>query len=534
MTPLPNQTATASQEPAAKKPAAKDVRGRERDLEMLLGAVNETVFTLDTAFRVTEVHGRHADDLPVPARDIIGKTPAQLLGHTAAAWVTDLLQRALDSGSAEIEREVALAGQPTSLRVWCTRLGDKSGAIVGLMVVAYDMTAQRNAERERDVLRSRLEESHRIETIGRLVSGIAHEINNPLAAILTFAEQLRFETRSAIDAAALDAIRSEAIRSRAIVRDLLAYVRTPDDRAVTPVRPGPLLDDLLRSLVPHVMSLGVDLTWDEQDESVWVAADVAGIEQVVTNLVLNAAQSAAPSGRVSVRTPQTGDVFTIAVEDSGIGIAPAAIPLLFEPFFTTKPVGTGTGLGLFVARGIVQRHGGTLRAENRPEGGARFTVELLKVAAPAEFSAGRVARTIPVPSEVNARVLLIDDEDSIRISLKRFFTRRGWQVFEARDGQSALAVLRTEDPDSFALLLCDLRMPGMGGPELYETLKFEFPQLLSRLVLVSGDVVSAETAKFIAGTDCVVLEKPFELRTLGALADDKLALLHAERSSETV
>lgn len=499
---------------------------------MVLGAVNETVFTLDTGFRVTGVFGRHVADLPVAASQIIGKTPGQLLGHTAAAWVTDLMKRALDEGAAEVEREVAIAGNPTSLRVWGTRLSDEAGVTAGLMVVAYDMTAQRNAERERDVLRSRLEESNRIETIGRLVSGIAHEINNPLAAILTFAEQLRFESRSAIDAAALDAIRSEAIRSRAIVRDLLAYVRTPNERAVTPVRPGPLLDDLLKSLVPHVMSLGVELTWDQQDETVWVGADVAGIEQVVTNLVLNAAQSSAPSGRVFVRTHQTSEVFTIAVEDTGIGIPAAAIPLLFEPFFTTKPVGTGTGLGLFVARGIVQRHGGTLRAENRMEGGARFIVELIKVAAPAEFNSGRRPRPAPVPSEVNARVLLVDDEDSIRVSLKRFFTRRGWQVFEARDGESALSVLRTEDADSFALVLCDLRMPGMGGAELYEHLGREFPQMISRLVLVSGDVVSAETASFISAIDCVVLEKPFELRALGAIADDKLAMLHNDRAGE--
>jgi CheY-like chemotaxis protein len=278
------------------------------------------------------------------------------------------------------------------------------------------------------------------------------------------------------------------------------------------------------------MSLGVELTWDTQDESVWVAADVAGIEQVVTNLVLNAAQSAAPSGRVFVRTPQTGDVFTIAVEDSGIGIPPAAMPLLFEPFFTTKPVGTGTVLGLFVARGIVRRHGGTIRAENREEGGARFTVELLKVAPPAEFSASRAPRAVPVPADVNARVLLVDDEDSIRTSLKRFFTRRGWQVLEARDGAAALSVLQAEDADSFALVLCDLRMPGMGGAELYAHIKEHYPQILTRLVLVSGDVVSAETAAFVAASQCVVLEKPFELKALGALADDRLASFHGGTS----
>jgi DNA-binding response OmpR family regulator len=166
------------------------------------------------------------------------------------------------------------------------------------------------------------------------------------------------------------------------------------------------------------------------------------------------------------------------------------------------------------------------------DGGARFTVELQKVSAPAEFNADRAVRAVPVPADVNARVLLVDDEDSIRVSLKRYFTRRGWQVFEARDGEAALSVLRTEDAQSFALVLCDLRMPGMGGAELYAQLGREFPEMIARLVMVSGDVVSAETAAFIAGIDCVVLEKPFELRALGALADDKLATLHSGHAGE--
>ncbi len=142
------------------------------------------------------------------------------------------------------------------------------------------------------------------------------------------------------------------------------------------------------------------------------------------------------------------------------------------------------------------------------------------------FLAGRGQRPVPAPADVNARVLLVDDEDSIRVSLKRFFTRRGWQVSEARDGEAALSVLRSENADSFALVLCDLRMPGMGGAELYEQLKLEFPQLIKRLVLVSGDVVSTETATFVATTECAVLEKPFELRTLGTLADEKLSSMH--------
>jgi CheY-like chemotaxis protein len=119
-----------------------------------------------------------------------------------------------------------------------------------------------------------------------------------------------------------------------------------------------------------------------------------------------------------------------------------------------------------------------------------------------------------------ARVLIIDDEESIRTSLKRYFTKRGWQVFEAGDGRSALQLLAKENAESFALVLCDLRMPGMAGPELHARVKTEFPSILDRLVMVTGDVVSTDAAAFLAQTNCRVLEKPFELRVLTALAEE--------------
>ncbi|HYV97600.1 MAG TPA: PAS domain-containing protein [Gemmatimonadaceae bacterium] len=505
----------------------------ERQLRFLVQSINETVCTFDTEGRLTAAYGRWAAAFRRGADNVAGLHPTAIFGPRVGGAVAQILREVLAGQTRETDEELVVNGEPRRFHLWFAPLRDDVGATIGVTGVAYDVTEQHRAEQERDALRAHVEESRRIEAIGRLVSGVAHEINNPLATILTFAEQLRAEARSPVDAAALDAIHAQAMRSRAVVRDLLAFVRPAQQRPATVLRPAPLLMEIAQTFRPHVASLGVELMTDIKDDDVCITADAPGFEQVVTNLVLNAAQSTEAGGKISLRTASTADRFVLVVEDSGPGIPEAAMPHLFEPFFTTKGVGKGAGLGLSVVMGIVQQHGGTVRAENRPQNegpGARFVVEIPRTAGPAPEP-----RRTPLPGQVLAssvgaqrRVLLVDDEESIRQSLRRFFTRKSWEVFEASDGGMALDVLRQQGADSFALILCDLRMPGLGGPELHAQLQVEFPRLLERLVIVTGDVVSNEASAFLAMSKVRVLEKPFELKTLIALAESMLEASGAE------
>jgi CheY-like chemotaxis protein len=245
-----------------------------------------------------------------------------------------------------------------------------------------------------------------------------------------------------------------------------------------------------------------------------LVADRVALEQVVANLTLNAIEASGQSGRVRVAVSAGDGRLTLSVEDNGPGIPPVLLTRIFDPFFTRKPLGRGSGLGLPVALGILQHHGGTLVAENvaPPERGARFVAQVPL----AQARRG----TTPTPVEERRRLregrraLIIDDEAPVRNPIRRFLERRGWTVEEAEDGAAGLSRLLVQDGHGFDLILSDLKMPGLSGLELHDRLLKERPELMARLVFITGDVVSTDVADFLHKTARPVLEKPFELSEL--------------------
>ena len=407
-------------------------------------------------------------------------------------------------------------GTTLDVRISARAHRDEQGSVWFSEGYVEDVTPLRVAEQQ-------LRQSEKLAAIGQLVSGVAHELNNPLTAILHFAEELLSEERTPADREALSLVLDQARRSRAIVKDLLSFVRGRDT-AREPVRLDQLLAASVRALDPQVAALGARIDADFTGLDVSVLTDRAGLEQVVTNLVLNAAQSARAGGVVTVSAAADGATFRLLVEDSGPGIPAEVMDRIFEPFFTTKPTGEGTGLGLSVTLGIVQQLGGTISAENRSArdgGGARFTVVLPSIDAPERVREGGAPHE-PAPATPDfagrrqPRVLIIDDEASIRVALRRFFSRRGWDVAEASDGEAALAMLATADPP-YTAIISDLKMPGCSGVELHDHLARDMPELLTRIIFSTGDVASRDAAEFVQRTRCTVLRKPFELRVLDGM-----------------
>jgi two-component system NtrC family sensor kinase len=494
------------------------------DSEDRLRAVIETatdgIIAADPEGRIVLANAGAARLFGERGRDLAGMP---LLGFFDEAVRPELVQRLGEVHQATAGQLAAFQvlgrttdGRKVPLEVAASRL---TGAEPLDILVVRDLSERRRAETERDQLQARLSQSVRMEALGRLVSGVAHELNNPLAAILTFSEQLLAEHTSNETAGPLGTIREQARRARAIVRDLLTFVRRREERREE-ADLHVLVDRTVRALETDLERQSVRLTVELEQGLPPLTCDPPAVEQVLTNLLDNAAR-AAPGGTVHLRISSRHGGLSIEVEDSGPGIPPAHLARIFEPFFTTRGTGEGTGLGLSVSLGIVQQHGGELWAENRDPGpGARFSAWLPFGAptAPGARQSGRW-KTGPEPTaKPGGRLLIIDDEPSVRASLRRYFERRGWRVEEAAEGTAGLAkLLATRPGNLFDLVICDLRMPGLSGKEVHQWLSSARPELLSRLVFASGDTASPETASFLNSIPCPVLEKPFELSELAAV-----------------
>jgi PAS domain S-box-containing protein len=452
---------------------------------------------------------------------MLGYTADELYASNIAVFYPDLADRQRLIADYEVRPhgapvEVAWRrkdGRSITVRVWVYGQRDETGHVEYFDGYVEDVTAIRETEQA-------LRQSEKLAALGELISGVAHELNNPLSAMLLFAEDLLSNEHRPDEREALSIIAQQARRSSAIVRDLLLFVRNRD-AVREPVDSRQFFDALIRGLTPQLVELGVSLIVDVDDESIGLPIDGVGIEQVVTNLVMNGAQAAGTNGHVWLRAKRNAQQFVIEVLDDGGGIPDAVLPRIFEPFFTTKPMGQGTGLGLSVSRGIVEQHGGWIDVRNGSESeslkfGAHFTVHL---PLPATTAVVQPARDTAEALEGVRRVLIVDDEETIRQALSRFYSRRGWDVTQAEDGARAYdRLIRGAEP--YDLVISDMRMPGFSGIELHSALTKSRPELLDRLLFCTGEIESVAVSAFVAETNCRVLLKPFDLRTLATLSDE--------------
>jgi signal transduction histidine kinase/CheY-like chemotaxis protein len=441
---------------------------------------------------------------------LVALTIAFLLALAFSRYLVDPLQRLEHAAGAMArgERDVATVAA----------IGNDE---ITALTRQFDTMAARVREDE-----AKLVQSEKLSAVGRVVSGIAHELNNPLAAILHFAENLLSEdTQSAADREMMLSVATQARRARAIVRDLLSFVR-----ARTQTQEAADIRDVVRhateAVALVVAETGATVATVFGSEPIpLVCIDEVGIEQVLTNLIVNGAQAAGAGGAVEVAVAADGDRVRLSVTDTGPGVPNDVLPRIFEPFFTTKGPGKGTGLGLSVSLGIIQQHGGQLTVENRPGGGARFALDVAvhpdQEAAAAELRerAAHANGSVTRPRTRGETVMVIDDEPSIRLALRLFLERSGWCVEEADSGRAALAVLLEAPANHYRAVITDLTMPDVTGIELHDTLAAQRPDLCARLIISSGETISDTVVSFRARSGKPFLEKPFELDALTVLLE---------------
>jgi len=331
----------------------------------------------------------------------------------------------------------------------------------------------------------------------RRLARVAHELNNPLAAILAFTQDLLQADPTVEQQEALQVIAEQARRARQLVQGLLAEARAEVTAVPALVHPRELAEAVRRVFERLCRERGQTLVFSAPGTLPPIEGNGTALEQALGNLLQNASQATPPGGAVTLTCRQRGRLVEFMVRDTGAGIPAEHLARIFTPFFTTKPAGEGTGLGLSVAQEIVHRHRGTLVAENVPAaegGGAQFVIAIPFDRRTRERDPGRV--------------LLVEDDADLRRALARYLSRQGWTVGEAADTAAALEALGR---GSYDAVVSDAQLPGTTGMALHGQLGVG-----PRFVLISGDAGSPEVQAFRARTGVVVLQKPFELEALAA------------------
>jgi two-component system NtrC family sensor kinase len=386
---------------------------------------------------------------------------------------------------------------------------------------AAEEMEEEQRQREKEITERMLLQSEKLAALGQVVAGVAHDLNNPLASVLGLAElALRRADLPSPAREALVTIGAEAERARKVVRNLLAFAREHEpERVPTDVNDVVRRTLALRGAEMHLSSLEVVHELDQAMPA--TLADGHLLQQALLNLVLNAEQAmiaAHGRGRLRVRSSylpgggvrRSDPTLHLEIEDDGPGIPGDKLSRIFEPFFTTKPVGRGTGLGLSLTFSIVEQHQGVIWAENLPGAGARFIIELPLV--PVSGPAARATQAAPSRGLfAGQRVLLADDEAPLRLIARAVLEEEGCIVEEAAAGQAALDILMARE---FDLVVSDVRMPDLGGFEVYRLACAQRPSLAGRFLFVTGDVASGETADHLAATGCAYLEKPYHVDQL--------------------
>ncbi len=464
-------------------------------------------------------------------------------GNGAAANVSDLtasdpqageavakaLQRAYSgrTGSGPADIVFGKHGE-FARRLYVSPLGTGARARDGAVLYAIDATEQK-------ALELKFAQSHKMEAVGQLAGGVAHDFNNVLTAIIGFSDLL-LQTHRPTDAAYRDImnIRSSANRAAGLVRQLLAYSRRQTLQSEV-LELGEVITDL-SALLNKALGEKVTLKILPGRDLWHVKADKTQFEHVIINLAVNAKDAMPAGGTLTIRTRNVterdslklanlgmaaGEYLLVEVEDTGAGIPPDVIGKIFEPFFTTKEVGKGTGLGLSTVYGIVKQTGGYIFADSEVGTGTTFRVYLPRHIVENEEELPQRAKKVEPSRDLTGagRVLLVEDEDVVRSFAVRALSRQGYEVLEAASGVEAVEVMEREN-HRVDIVVSDVVMPEMDGPTLLKELRRTNPEL--KFIFVSGYPDDAFKKSLEVGADYAFLPKPFTLPQLAAKVKEQL------------
>ena len=499
----------------------------------LMDSFPDLVVALDTEGRYTFASPQIFDALGYHPEDLIGrKLGGRTDPHDRVAMLEmfdDLISGRCSNGQIEY-RTLHKNGTWRSFRASARPLHDEAGRTTGIIASARDITDQQR-------LQQQLIQSERLAAMGQMIAGVAHELNNPLTAILGVTELMRDQTAEETSRRHLDLAHRQARRAAHIVQNLLVF-----SRPATPRNTLLHLSDLLqRTLQLHDHSLRsnqihVDLV--ARPDLPTVLGDSNQLTQVFLNLIVNAEQAIREireQGTLRIRLGVVGDRVLITFQDDGSGIRRETLPRIFDPFFTTKRPGRGTGLGLSICMGIIREHNGDISAQPLPDGGSVFTVSLpvctqpVVLAEPDSSSLNGPEAPAPAVAPLTGkRILVVDDEEGIRELVADSLGARGVSVDCAASPEQALELVARYSYDA---ILCDLHLESESGLAVsgFEFHDRVFENLASRsvapplFIFMTGDLVDSAVNQEVGRQGSRFLQKPFSITELLALLSELLS-----------
>lgn len=505
----------------------------------LVESFPDLVVALDREARYTFVSPRSRELLGFEPEEMIGTPLGERMAHRDRKHVRAIFESMLagerTQGSVEYLAQ-RKDGEMRLFRASASPLFGASGQIEGVIAAARDITDSKHIEQQ-------LIQTERLAAMGQMIAGVAHELNNPLTAVLGVTELLRDSAADDVSRRQLELAHRQARRAAQIVQNLLSFSRPPQPHKVC----VHLSDLVQRSLQLHEHSLrtnGITLDFVPKSDLPLVMGDASQLTQVFLNLITNAEQAireVRSHGTIRIRLGALGDRVLATVQDDGIGIDRQTLPKIFDPFFTTKRPGRGTGLGLSICLAILREHNGQIEAQPLPDGGTVFTVSLPVARGTELFLAEPISASNSSAGKLGANpllgcsVLIVDDEQSIRELVSDGMLSRGARVDVAASAEEALCLL---DSRTYDAVICDMNLRGIqpdaiSGLEFYQRVTNGLGAPLNShkpsFVFMTGELGERPDAETLpAGVR--TLQKPFRISELVTLLTESLTGVHSEGS----
>jgi PAS domain S-box-containing protein len=496
---------------------------REQEFgRQLIECFPDMIAVMDREGRFTYVSER--------SREVLSVSPAEYLGRRIGSAThpddrDELLKMVQDivsgrSDHAQIESRVRRGdGVWRTLRTSASPMFDEDGRITGVVASVRDVTEANLAEQQNV-------QKEKFASMGQMMAGAAHELNNPLTAILGVSDLLRERATDDTTKRQINLVLQQARRAAGIVQNLLAFSR-PATQGRAKLRLEEVLRDVLRAQGASLSAKNISVKFDSPADVLPVEGDRRLLSQVFSNLVTNSVQaisSVRDRGAIAVSVRDLQGRVCVTIADDGPGIPPENLSKVFDPFFTTKRPGGGSGLGLTICMAVVKDHGGTIEVSSEPGAGASFHVflpcvlEQAKVAEPVS----RAAKAMPAGSQVleGRTVLIVDDEESIREIVQEGLSARGMKVHTVGSSEEGLAYLEANRCD---VVICDFNLPGMSGEKFFDRFTIDRrTEQTPRFVFMTGDLVDSENFDRLRQKGASVLQKPFHVGALATLLADLL------------